>query len=104
MRIGGIGGTAVGPRRAAPERSAPQNAETATRALIPVAPAAPTERCLTLARRPAAPFLAHLIATRMQVPQTRERRRAEPEEAIAAYGAASAGQQTARERVLRRTV
>lgn len=32
-----------------------------------------------------APFLAHLIATKDHAPQTRERRRAEPAEAIAAY-------------------
>jgi hypothetical protein len=32
-------------------------------------------------------FVAHLIATRAQVPQTRARRRAEPEQAVAAYGA-----------------
>lgn len=32
-----------------------------------------------------APFLAHLIATKEHAPQTRERRRAEPAEAIAAY-------------------
>jgi hypothetical protein len=32
-----------------------------------------------------ATFLAHLIATKEQAPQTRERRRAEPSEAIAAY-------------------
>jgi len=32
-----------------------------------------------------APFLAHLIAMARQVPQARERRRAEPAEAIAAY-------------------
>lgn len=30
-------------------------------------------------------FLAHLIATKAMAPQTRERRRAEPSEAIAAY-------------------
>jgi len=29
--------------------------------------------------------VAHLIATRMQAPQTRARRRAEPEEAISVY-------------------
>lgn len=34
--------------------------------------------------RPAV-FLAHLIATRDQAPQTRERRRASPQEATAAY-------------------
>ena len=32
-----------------------------------------------------AAFLAHLIATKEQAPQTRERRRAEPGEAISAY-------------------
>jgi len=36
------------------------------------------------------PFLAQLIATKDQLPQTRERRRAEPDEAIAAYRAADA--------------
>ncbi|MEJ0078985.1 MAG: hypothetical protein WDO17_26855 [Alphaproteobacteria bacterium] len=34
---------------------------------------------------PSGPFVAHLLATRMQAPQTRERRRAEPAEAIAVY-------------------
>ncbi len=38
------------------------------------------------ARSPA--FLAHLIAAAKQVPQARERRRAEPAEAVAAYRAA----------------
>ena len=37
--------------------------------------------------RPRADFLAQLIATLAQVPQTRARRRVEPNEAIAAYGA-----------------
>jgi hypothetical protein len=37
--------------------------------------------------RPRADFLAHMIATLAQAPQTRTRRRAEPAEAIAAYGA-----------------
>ena len=36
-----------------------------------------------------AQFLAHLIAMKDQHPQTRERRRAEPGEAIAAYRAAA---------------
>lgn len=34
-------------------------------------------------------FVAHLIATREQLPQTRARRRAEPDEAVAAYAAAA---------------
>ena len=55
-----------------------------SRALIPLAPtggATPAPRAVP---RQAA-FLAHLIATARQVPQTRERRRAEPAEVIAAY-------------------
>jgi hypothetical protein len=36
-------------------------------------------------RRPAASFLAHLIATSRGEPQTRERRRAEPGQAAQAY-------------------
>ncbi len=36
--------------------------------------------------RTRADFLAHLIATVVQVPQARARRRAEPDEAVAAYG------------------
>lgn len=35
--------------------------------------------------RPSADFLAHLIATSVQAPQTRIRRRVEPNEAITAY-------------------
>ena len=37
--------------------------------------------------RPRADFLAQLIATVAQVPQTRMRRRAEPAEAVTVYGA-----------------
>jgi hypothetical protein len=55
-------------------------------ALVPLAPARHDDDGTSCtARRPNADFLAHLIATSAQVPQTRERRRAEPEEAIAAY-------------------
>jgi hypothetical protein len=43
------------------------------------------ERAPQSTQHPSAPFVAHLIATRMQAPQTRARRRAEPEEAIAVY-------------------
>ena len=39
--------------------------------------------------RPQAGFLAQLIATDRKLPQTRERRRAEPADAIAAYAATS---------------
>jgi hypothetical protein len=37
-----------------------------------------------------APFVAHLLAVKAQHPQTRERRRAEPTEALAAYRASAA--------------
>jgi hypothetical protein len=53
-------------------------------ALVVTAPA-PVNAAYTLHHQAA--FLAHLIATKEQAPQTRERRRAEPEEAIAAYRA-----------------
>jgi len=36
-----------------------------------------------------APFVAHLVATKDQHPQTRERRRADPHDAVAAYQAAA---------------
>ena len=59
--------------------------ETQGRALIAVEAPRRGERSPHSASHPSAPFVAHLIATRMQAPQTRERRRAEPEEAIAVY-------------------
>jgi len=55
-----------------------------SRALVPVGAAQP--RALPAPRR-AAPFLAQLIATHAQAPQTRTNRRAEPAEAIASYRA-----------------
>ncbi|HEY5380476.1 MAG TPA: hypothetical protein VIJ78_13205 [Pseudolabrys sp.] len=58
-----------------------------SRELVVTAPAQPAE----VAGRPRqATFLAHLIATKEKAPQTRERRRAEPSEAIAAYRAVQA--------------
>jgi hypothetical protein len=89
MRIGRIHGLAIGPasRRASEERCEP---DTGARALIALAPAAPSERVPLLTRHPAAPFLAQLIATRMQAPQTRARRRVEPGEAIGVYSSAMA--------------
>jgi hypothetical protein len=58
--------------------------------LVPVAPInrdtgnTDTDR-LRQASRPDCGFIAHLIATKAQAPQTRTRRRAEPGEAISAY-------------------
>lgn len=59
----------------------------ASRALTVVSPA--PERAAAPIYRPAA-FLAHLIATKQQHPQTRERRRAGPREAAAAYASVAA--------------
>lgn len=66
----------------------------ASRALVAVTPvhpsARPTHDQPRTAARPASsavPFLAHLVAMRDQAPQTRERRRAEPAEAIQIYQA-----------------
>lgn len=52
------------------------------RALVALAPS--TER-RPAAAAPAAPFLAQLLAVKADLPQTRERRRAEPDEATHSY-------------------
>ncbi|RDV03842.1 hypothetical protein [Undibacter mobilis] len=57
------------------------------RALVTVAP---QQAPLGTSPYRQAPFLAQLIATRDQAPQTRERRRAEPGYAVAAYRATAA--------------
>jgi hypothetical protein len=57
----------------------------ASRALIVLNERQPT----TAAPRRDAAFLAHLLATKAQAPQTRARRRVEPAEALAAYRAAA---------------
>jgi hypothetical protein len=58
-----------------------------SRALVPVEAADPASLSRTTTQRPSAVFLAQLIAVRANFPQARERRRAEPHEAIAAYTA-----------------
>ncbi|MGN6570904.1 MAG: hypothetical protein ACTHLO_05770 [Pseudolabrys sp.] len=69
--------------------------------LDPQPSSAPASRALTLVAAPAsheapiltrgdAAFLAHLIATKEQAPQTRLKRRAEPAEVLAAYRAVAA--------------
>jgi hypothetical protein len=73
----------------------------ASRALIPLQPIARSD--LPARDRPQASFLAQLIATDHRVPQTRERRRAEPVDAIAAYAAVDAGTPARTGRTLFRT-
>lgn len=75
------------PRRSEPKAVAegPDN-----RALVPVAGTEePHDQGRRRAPRSSALFLAQLIANERQLPQTRERRRAEPSVALAAYGAAA---------------
>jgi hypothetical protein len=55
--------------------------------LVTVAPADQQAPFLRATARLDADFIAQLIATSAQVPQTRARRRADPQEAIAAYSA-----------------
>ncbi|HEY0223359.1 MAG TPA: hypothetical protein VGC38_02475 [Pseudolabrys sp.] len=62
--------------------------DAAGRALLVLTPAEAPDTAPTSYRE--AEFLAHLIATKEHLPQTCERRRAEPGEAIAAYSAADA--------------
>jgi len=59
-------------------------------ALVPLTKADPGAQTATNVRatsRASADFVAHLIATSAQAPQTRARRRANPADAIAAYDA-----------------
>jgi hypothetical protein len=58
-----------------------------TTALVAIRPMAQQRPAPTVSARTNAPFVAHLIATAAGVPQTRVRRRAEPDAASAAYQA-----------------
>jgi len=72
--------------------TAATNLPSSSRALVTLAPDAHDARPHRSIPR-AATFLTHLIATARQLPQTRERRRAEPSEVIAAYQATIARSQ-----------
>lgn len=88
MRIVGASGPSISAsamRRTPGEAREPETIEHESRALIAIQPLAASERAPRVTRHPGAAFLAHLIATQMQAPQTRARRRAEPEDAIAVY-------------------
>lgn len=85
MRIAGIGGSGSMPINRHMEADAHQSNAEEPRALIAVQATTASEEAPRVTRHPAAAFLTQLIATRMQAPQTRARRRAEPDEAIAVY-------------------
>lgn len=79
-------------RQSRPEMNTPQQSSEATesesRALIALDPLRGRPQQMTAHRY--APFIAHLVATKDQHPQTRERRRADPVDAMAAYRATAA--------------
>jgi hypothetical protein len=87
MQIGEINAAALRHSGTTGERAEPDcPAPTSEgRALIPLAPVPELSERQSGYRN--ASFLAHLIATKYQHPQTRERRRAEPDEVLAAYRA-----------------
>jgi hypothetical protein len=56
-------------------------------ALVPLVPVVRSDAAVRSGSRARADFVAHLIATSAQAPQTRSRRRADPRDAVAAYAA-----------------
>jgi hypothetical protein len=86
MRLGEVN-KAFSHRHDAPARDAGTE-HVESRALVALSPAPDLRQASPDYRQ--AQFLAHLIAMKAQIPQTRERRRVEPDEAIAAYRAAAA--------------
>jgi hypothetical protein len=91
MMLGKVNASTV--RRADLNPRPPHDGEHAPvqgRALVPVSPAPEDQRAGPSGGYPFAPFLAQLVATKDGHPQTRERRRVEPNEATAAYRAAAA--------------
>jgi hypothetical protein len=87
MRLGEINKVASRQPEPTPRGAAPVPADeaVASRALVALTPAAVADKTLQACHQ--APFLAQLLAMKDQHPQTRERRRAEPDEALAAYRA-----------------
>ncbi len=77
-----MSGAGLRPQQSDPVDAKPK--ETGT-ALVLVTPVEAGEETTLQPRRTSASYLAHLIATRNGAPQTRGRRRAEPQEVIAAY-------------------
>ena len=90
MKLGGIKNSEAGyPSGRRDEAAQCIDAPGESRALVPLSAATERQRDTGSHPRPAM-FLAHLIAASTQVPQARERRRAEPADATCAYEAAMA--------------
>ena len=72
---------------------------------LPVAPVELIEERRLPSRRPGAAFVAQLLAARLDMPQSRARQRAEPDEAEASYQASRPdGRPTARGSIIRRDI
>lgn len=94
MRVTGIDNRSIAASsrmRPAAQNASSESASAAetssSRALVPVAPVVSSNRTSTVVRQPVG-FLAHLIATEQALPQTRERRRVEPQFGVAIYAEA----------------
>ena len=86
-----MSGYSSGPRAAASDRTVSSEPAAPGQALVAVAPVSRPQAPTPITRRvTSAAFLAQLIATREQLPQTRERRRTEPSVAVSVYAATSA--------------
>jgi hypothetical protein len=83
-----IGKTGQNPRQIGTAARETARDSSESRALVLIAPNTAPRAGATRYRQ--APFLAHLLAIKDQHAQTRERRRATPQEAIAAYRATAA--------------
>jgi len=83
--VGASSSVSVVPRQATREAPDQTAAEAPGHGLVAIDPPQRHKRLPHSTRHPSAPFVAHLLAMRMQAPQTRERRRAEPEEATVVY-------------------
>lgn len=93
--------TRLGARETASNEAANSTVPTSnSRALIPLSPVQPAQRVHVAVRQPAG-FLAQLIATEQALPQTRERRRIEPNVGAAIYAAASSTVRSAEHEIAR---
>lgn len=81
MRVGDVREVSFGPAAVAGGETAPARPE--SRALVALTP--PVQAAATPSNYRPAPFLAHLLAVKDQHAQTRDKRRAAPHEAVAAY-------------------
>jgi hypothetical protein len=78
-------GVGLGFQRRSSISDEPAGERSTSRAVITLQPVSRTETTTTPARRVDVGFLAHLIATQQGFPQTRERRRREPDDVVAVY-------------------